>query len=100
MHCPAVSICNNSRVPGAATETRAVAAVVVTYNRTALLDQCLVAIENQTHRPDLIIVVDNASVDGSCEFIAEHYPEVRLVASPVNTGFTGGNSTCGQRHSS
>ena len=88
MHCPAVSICNNSRVPGAATETRAVAAVVVTYNRTALLDQCLVAIENQTHRPDLIIVVDNASDDGTAEYLAERVWGIdrRVITLPRNYG--------------
>ena len=33
----------------------------MTYNRRAMLADCLASIESQTHRPDLIIVVDNAS---------------------------------------
>jgi GT2 family glycosyltransferase len=50
--------------------THAVAAVVVTYNRRNLLEECLRAIENQTHRPDLIVVIDNASTDGTDEHLA------------------------------
>jgi GT2 family glycosyltransferase len=37
-------------------------------------------------------VVDNASVDGSRELLARDFPEVRVIASRVNTGFAGGNN--------
>ena len=37
-------------------------------------------------------VVDNASADGSLELLARDFPEVRVIASPVNTGFAGGNN--------
>jgi GT2 family glycosyltransferase len=47
----------------------AIAAVVVTYNRRSLLGECLEAIEAQTHRPDLIIVIDNASTDDTARFL-------------------------------
>ena len=62
-------ICNNDRVPGIASEGFAVAAVVVTYNRRHLLAECLDAIEAQTHRPELIIVIDNASTDDTAEYL-------------------------------
>jgi N-acetylglucosaminyl-diphospho-decaprenol L-rhamnosyltransferase len=39
-----------------------------------------------------VIVVDNASQDGSAAMVAAEYPWARLVASPVNLGFTGGNN--------
>lgn len=42
-----------------------IAAVVVTYNRKVLLQECLLALLKQTHKPDAIYVVDNASTDGT-----------------------------------
>lgn len=64
-------ICNNDTVPIVGQVSQAVAAVVVTYNRRDLLSDCLTAIEAQTHRPDIIIVVDNASSDDTAAFLAE-----------------------------
>lgn len=63
-------------MPGPLTQSRAVAAVVVTYNRRDLLEQCLRAIEHQTHRPDLIVVIDNASSDATADFLAERTWEI------------------------
>jgi len=42
-----------------------IAAVVVTYNRKVLLQECLDAILNQTEKVDLLVVIDNASIDGT-----------------------------------
>lgn len=42
-----------------------IAALVVTYNRKALLRSCLNALFQQTRRPDVIYVIDNASTDGT-----------------------------------
>ncbi len=39
-----------------------------------------------------IIVVDNASGDGTVEAVREQYPEVRVIANRENRGFTGGNN--------
>jgi len=39
-----------------------------------------------------IIVVDNASADGSAAMVAAEFPDVRLISSPINRGFTGGNN--------
>jgi GT2 family glycosyltransferase len=39
-----------------------------------------------------VIVVDNASADGSAEMVAAEFPEVRLHRSPTNLGFPGGNN--------
>ena len=46
-------------------------AVVVTYNRKALLKECLDAILGQTERVEKIIVVDNCSTDNTYEFLKE-----------------------------
>lgn len=42
--------------------------------------------------PHEIIVVDNASGDGSAQMVQQLYPEVRLIVSPVNTGHAKGNN--------
>ena len=70
--------------------------LIVNYNGKKFLADCFASIKRHVTCSYEIIVVDNASADGSCEFIAENYPEVRLVASSVNTGFTGGNNLGGE----
>jgi N-acetylglucosaminyl-diphospho-decaprenol L-rhamnosyltransferase len=39
-----------------------------------------------------VIVVDNASSDGSADMVCQEFPSVQLIASQVNRGFTGGNN--------
>lgn len=48
------------------------AVVVVTYNRLELLKECLKQVENQTVPAQKIIVVDNASTDGTAEYLREY----------------------------
>jgi GT2 family glycosyltransferase len=64
--------------------------VVVAYNLRELLSECLEALALQTRQPDSVVVVDNASSDGSAEMVADRYPNVDLVRLPVNTGGAGG----------
>lgn len=68
--------------------------VVVNYNGAHLLPPCLAGLRRQDTPPGFFdtVVVDNASVDGSRELLARDHPEVRVIASPVNTGFAGGNN--------
>lgn len=69
-----------------------VAAVVVTWNRIDLLKQALAAIEGQTRPVDLLIVVDNASTDGTGAYLAERSWSVPHVVFSLteNTGGAGG----------
>jgi glycosyltransferase involved in cell wall biosynthesis len=67
-----------------------VCAVVATYDRKALLHLCLAAIVDQTRPPDTILVVDNASTDGTREFLAEVFPEISTVRFARNVGGAGG----------
>lgn len=53
-------------------ENNAVAAVVVTYNRKELLQECMEALLNQSGIDVDIIVVDNASVDGTDELMKDY----------------------------
>ena len=71
-----------------------IAAVVVTYNRKDLLKECLDALLNQTRPLDSIILIDNASTDGTPEFLKEKgyldNPKLDYVRLPENTGGSGG----------
>jgi rhamnopyranosyl-N-acetylglucosaminyl-diphospho-decaprenol beta-1,3/1,4-galactofuranosyltransferase len=70
-----------------------VAAIVVTYNRKELLGTCLRAIRAQTRSCDRVLVIDNASTDGTGTFLsAEGFLDgsVDLVTMPQNTGSAGG----------
>jgi GT2 family glycosyltransferase len=66
-----------------------VTVVVVTWQGRHLLGACLDSLRRQTV-PHRVLVVDNASTDGSAELLAGGYPEVRVLRSPRNTGFAGG----------
>jgi GT2 family glycosyltransferase len=67
--------------------------VIVNYNVRHFLAQCLVSVKRAiSHIETEVFVVDNASSDGSVEFIAGEFPWVKLIASPVNLGFSKGNN--------
>lgn len=63
-----------------------VLAVIVSYNTRALTLEAVASVLAQRPSPRLV-VVDNASADGSAEAIAAIYPEVELVVSEKNLGF-------------
>ncbi|STO36072.1 UDP-galactofuranosyl transferase GlfT1 [[Flavobacterium] thermophilum] len=67
-----------------------VCAIVVTFNRKQLLRECLEALLNQTYELEDIYVIDNASNDGTSEFVKKEYPNVNLVQLPKNIGGAGG----------
>ena len=64
--------------------------IVVSWNGVACLRECLDAILVQTGPDDQVIVVDNASTDGSAEFVHERYPQICLIENTCNLGFAGG----------
>jgi GT2 family glycosyltransferase len=65
--------------------------IIVNWNGAPFLERCLLALMDQTLKPHEIILVDNASSDGSVE-IARRFPLVRLIALDQNTGFARGNN--------
>jgi len=67
-----------------------VAAVVVTYNRRDLLLESLAAVLAQTRAPDKVIVVDNASEDGTAAAVRDRFPSVHLAELRRNSGGAGG----------
>lgn len=67
-----------------------VVAVVVAYDRRELLMECLTALGGQTHALERIVVVDNASSDGTSEAARKHAARPDVVTLPRNTGGAGG----------
>jgi GT2 family glycosyltransferase len=66
--------------------------IVVTWNGRRYLDDCLRAIASQEGVSTETIVVDNASTDGTTEYLRANFPWVRIVPLPENRGFAGGNN--------
>ena len=66
-----------------------VSVVIPNFNGLKYLKDCLDSVYGGEKRPLEVIVVDNASSDGSIEFIGENYPETILIKHTENLGFTG-----------
>jgi hypothetical protein len=67
--------------------------IIVNWNVRDLLAECLRSLERHHGTLQLeVIVVDSASSDGSVTMLQEEFPWVRLLASPQNIGFVGGNN--------
>jgi GT2 family glycosyltransferase len=66
-----------------------VSVIIVSYNTRELLRECIESIlcEQGDGLAVEVIVVDNASADGSAAMVAERFPQVRLIANPDNRGF-------------
>ena len=68
--------------------------VIPNWNGRDLLDKYLPSVVQAMgdHPANEVIVVDNASSDGSVELIKERFPSVRVIALPKNLGFGGGSN--------
>ena len=66
--------------------------VLVNWNGGDLTLACVNSLKRGDVVPWKIVILDNASTDGSAEKLAENHPDVHLIRSDVNRGFTGGNN--------
>jgi N-acetylglucosaminyl-diphospho-decaprenol L-rhamnosyltransferase len=67
--------------------------IISCYNTLALVRDCLRSIyENPPSEAYEIILVDDASTDGTCEMVCETFPEVRLLRNDVNRHYTFSNN--------
>ena len=64
-----------------------VSVVIPNYNGINFIGPCLDSLKNQTFREFSIILVDNASSDGSYEYVKDSYPYVKLLRLDKNYGF-------------
>lgn len=69
-----------------------VSILIVNFNGKDFLGPCFDSIRKFVTVPYEIIVVDNASHDGSADYIKEYYPTINLIVSEVNLGFAAGNN--------
>jgi GT2 family glycosyltransferase len=66
--------------------------IILSWNGMDYLEDCLSSVLTQDYPDFEVIVVDNASTDGSADFVAERYPQVRLIRNRQNLGFAAGNN--------
>lgn len=71
-----------------------VSIVILNYNGARFLEACLAAVLASNYPRDRfeVILVDNASTDGSGGLVTERFPEVRVLQNGENLGFAGGNN--------
>lgn len=67
--------------------------IIVNWNSRAYLEKCLTSIYSNANGLNLeVIVIDNASFDGSADMIRLHFPEATFIQSHRNLGFSGANN--------
>lgn len=74
--------------------TADLATIIVSWNTAELTDECLRNVREHTP-PGLVndvVVVDNASEDGTADLVRERWPDVRLIANEDNVGFCRANN--------
>ncbi|MGE4231731.1 MAG: glycosyltransferase [Bacteriovoracia bacterium] len=67
-----------------------VVCVVPTFNRRAFLEKLVIAVQNQTLKPDLFIILDNASTDSTSEYLSQisyNQPiKIEVIRKEINLG--------------
>lgn len=73
--------------------------IIIAYNDKRYLDACLASLLDQDMPRDSyeIIYADNASTDGSADYVAEKYPQVRVLRFDKNYGFAEGNNRAAEQ---
>lgn len=73
--------------------------IILSYNTKDITARCIKHVysaisfcQKKLNNKVEVIVIDNASVDGSAHMIRQNFPGVKLIASKVNTGFSKGNN--------
>lgn len=64
-----------------------VSVVLVSWNSANVIGPCLQSLVVASHE---VVVVDNASTDGTADLVSQRFPQVRLVRHAINRGFAGG----------
>ena len=70
-------------------DKRLVSIIVVNWNGKEHLKDCFTSLKKQTYVPLELLLIDNASVDDSVEYVKEHFPMVSVFMNSENRGFGG-----------
>lgn len=68
--------------------------IIVSWNVRDLLRKCLASVYRETQVPFEVLVVDNASQDGSADLVAREFPQAKLIRNAKNLGFARANNQC------
>lgn len=71
----------------------AISVIIPTWNKRALLEECLQSLDKQIRPADEILVVDDGSTDDTRAWLADHWSGVRVVALERNRGFAAAVNT-------
>jgi GT2 family glycosyltransferase len=84
----------NKRSTGSSTSSGAghIAVIVLSYNNRKWLDRCLTTLFATDDDDFSVYFVDNASSDGSVEYVQQSFPRAHIVRNSMNLGFAGGNN--------
>lgn len=63
--------------------------ILIGYNSKQFLNHCLKGVESQTLKSVETLFIDNASQDGSVEWVREKFPWVTVIANAENSGYVG-----------
>lgn len=66
--------------------------IVITHNGRHHLERCLPSLYQTVYPRFEVVLVDNASTDGSADFVAQNYPSVIIMRNEANLGYARGNN--------
>lgn len=67
--------------------------IIINYNTFQLTCNCIQSLKDKLHDMSYeVVLVDNASTECDPHLFLEKFPDINLIVSPVNSGFTGGNN--------
>jgi hypothetical protein len=76
-----------------------VSVIIVNTNELHHLKRCLPSVFRQRYPDYEVLVVDNASTDGSIEYVAQEFPQAKIIRNGANLGYAGANNE-GFKHAS
>ncbi len=67
--------------------------IIVNFNGRSFIGELLESVASQSRPADEVLLVDNASTDGSLDYIRQYFPWVKIISLDSNLGFAQGNNT-------
>ena len=71
---------------------KSVQIIVLNWNQKQLSLDCIDSLKKTSYKKKQIIFIDNASSDGSVDFIRNEHPDIEIIQAPKNLGYAGGNN--------